>query len=115
MTATVGRSRAVLESGRLKLDGFLAWAAWLVIHIWYLMGFRNRVAVMLNWAWNYLTYRQGARLITGGSEPARLEALTASAERRSPAKAVLPQPPREAQAGSERGARLPDSGMIYPR
>jgi NADH dehydrogenase len=53
---------------------------WIVIHIWYLMGFRNRVAVMLNWCWNYLTYRQGARLITGGSPSRELEALAARAE-----------------------------------
>jgi NADH dehydrogenase len=115
MTATVGRSRAVLESGRLELDGFIAWVAWLVIHVWYLIGFRNRIAVTLNWAWNYLTYRQGARLITGGSESERLEALTATAQRRSPAEAVLPPPPPEAPAASDRGSRMPDNAMIYPR
>jgi len=64
MLATVGRSRAVLQTKRLKMSGFVAWLLWIVIHIWYLIGFRNRVAVMLNWCWNYLTYRQGARIIT---------------------------------------------------
>lgn len=82
MMATIGRSRAVLQTERLKLSGFVAWLTWTVIHIWYLIGFRNRVAVMLNWCWNYLTYRQGARLITGGKEPDRLRQLAAPAERR---------------------------------
>jgi NADH dehydrogenase len=82
MMATIGRSRAVLQTGRLKLAGFVAWLLWIVIHVWYLIGFRNRVAVMLNWAWNYLTYRQGARLITGGKEPDRLRQLQAGAERK---------------------------------
>ena len=65
--ATIGRSRAVAQSlnGKLKLSGFLAWLAWLFIHIWFLIGFRNRVSVLANWMWNYLTYRRGARLITG--------------------------------------------------
>jgi NADH:ubiquinone reductase (H+-translocating) len=65
--ATVGRSRAVVQSGggRLKMSGFFAWVVWIFIHIWYLIGFRNRVSVLLNWAWNYVTYGQGARLITG--------------------------------------------------
>jgi NADH dehydrogenase len=64
--ATIGRSRAVAETGKLHLSGLIAWLAWLVVHIWYLIGFRNRVAVLFNWAWSYLTYKRGARLITGG-------------------------------------------------
>ncbi|MFT3924824.1 MAG: NAD(P)/FAD-dependent oxidoreductase [Myxococcales bacterium] len=64
--ATIGRSRAIAEAGRLKLSGFLAWLAWLMVHIWYLIGFRNRLLVMFDWAWSYFTYRRGARLITGG-------------------------------------------------
>ncbi len=65
--ATIGRSRAVAQTldGRLRISGFLAWLAWLFIHIWFLIGFRNRVSVLANWLWNYLTYRRGARLITG--------------------------------------------------
>jgi NADH:quinone reductase (non-electrogenic) len=65
--ATIGRSRAVARAfnGKLVLSGFLAWCAWLFIHIWFLVGFRNRVSVFANWIWNYLTYRRGARLITG--------------------------------------------------
>lgn len=65
--ATIGRSRAVAQAlnGSLRMSGFLAWCAWLFIHIWFLIGFRNRVSVLANWMWNYLTYKRGARLITG--------------------------------------------------
>jgi NADH dehydrogenase len=64
--ATIGRSRAIAQVKSLHLSGVLAWLAWLVVHIWYLIGFRNRFVVMFDWAWSYLTYRRGARLITGG-------------------------------------------------
>jgi len=63
--ATIGRSAAIAQIGRLRLDGFVAWLAWLVVHLFSLIGFRNRVAVLLNWAWSYATYQRGARLITG--------------------------------------------------
>ncbi|WP_022850462.1 NAD(P)/FAD-dependent oxidoreductase [Limisalsivibrio acetivorans] len=63
--ATIGRSRAITEMGRIKLTGFSAWAAWLLVHIYYLAGFRNRFAVVSQWAWSYLTFRRGARLILG--------------------------------------------------
>ncbi len=61
--ATIGRRRAILESGALKLDGVLAWLAWLVVHIYYLSGFRNRLLVLLQWSWSYMTFARGARLI----------------------------------------------------
>ncbi|HXS16507.1 MAG TPA: NAD(P)/FAD-dependent oxidoreductase, partial [Polyangiaceae bacterium] len=61
--ATIGRRRAVLESGGLRLSGLLAWWAWLLVHIYYLSGFRNRIFVLLSWAWSYLTFARGARLI----------------------------------------------------
>jgi NADH dehydrogenase len=64
--ATVGRSFAVVESGPLHLTGFLAWVMWLVVHIFYLIGFRNRLLVMFQWAWEYLTRQRSARLITCG-------------------------------------------------
>jgi NADH dehydrogenase len=64
--ATIGRSRAVAEAKGIHLSGVLAWLAWLVVHIWYLVGFRNRFVVFFDWAWSYFTYRRGARLITGG-------------------------------------------------
>jgi NADH dehydrogenase len=62
--ATIGRAAAVADFGRIRLSGFLAWAAWLSIHIFFLIGFRNRLVVMIEWAWSYLTYGRGARLIT---------------------------------------------------
>ena len=64
--ATIGRSAAIAETGNIRLSGFPAWVAWLLIHILYLIGFRNRFLVMFNWAWGYLTFSRGARLITGG-------------------------------------------------
>jgi len=61
--ATIGRSRAIVEVGRLKVAGFSAWLLWLVIHIYYLTGFQNRLLVVLQWAWSYISYTRGARLI----------------------------------------------------
>ena len=63
--ATIGRSRAILERGSLRLTGFSAWAMWLAVHIYYLTGFRNRLLVVVQWAWSYLTFGRGARLIVG--------------------------------------------------
>lgn len=63
--ATIGRSRAVAQIGKLQLSGFLAWMAWLCVHIFYLIDFRNRVVVLMDWAWAYFAYRRGSRLITG--------------------------------------------------
>jgi NADH dehydrogenase len=63
--ATIGRAAAVAQVGRLRLHGLIAWLAWLFIHIFALIGFRNRLAVMMEWAWSYLTWQRGARLITG--------------------------------------------------
>jgi NADH dehydrogenase len=62
--ATVGRSYAIADFGFIKLTGFFAWVTWLVVHIFYLIGFRNRLLVMIQWAWAYLTYQRGARLIS---------------------------------------------------
>ncbi|MCM2371394.1 NAD(P)/FAD-dependent oxidoreductase [Aporhodopirellula aestuarii] len=61
--ATIGRRRAVMQSGRFQLKGTLAWLGWLLIHIVYLNGFRNRFFVFLSWAWSYVTFARGARLI----------------------------------------------------
>ena len=63
--ATIGRAAAVADFGKFTLSGFLAWFAWLAIHIFFLIGFRNRFLVITQWAWAYLTYQRGARLITG--------------------------------------------------
>jgi NADH:quinone reductase (non-electrogenic) len=63
--ATIGRAAAVADFGFIRLGGFIAWFAWLAIHIFFLIGFRNRFLVITQWAWAYLTYQRGARLITG--------------------------------------------------
>ncbi|OAH45468.1 pyridine nucleotide-disulfide oxidoreductase [Sphingobium yanoikuyae] len=63
--ATIGRKRAVVDFGWLRLSGFPAWLLWSTAHIYFLVGFRNRIVVGANWLWNYLTFERGARLITG--------------------------------------------------
>ena len=68
--ATIGRMAAVVEFGRLRFSGMLAWWFWLVAHIFFLIGFRNRISVLINWAWSYWTYQRSARIITGDSEEA---------------------------------------------
>jgi NADH dehydrogenase len=69
--ATIGRSKAVAEIGRLHFSGYLAWMSWLFVHLVFLVGFRNRVSVFFQWIYSYLTYKRGARIITGvsGSPP----------------------------------------------
>jgi NADH dehydrogenase len=64
--ATIGRAAAVAQIRALHLSGFLAWLAWLGVHIFFLIGFENRVLVLIQWAASYLSYERGARLITGG-------------------------------------------------
>jgi len=72
--ATIGRRRGVADLGALRLSGLPAWLAWLSVHIFFLIGFRNRFVVLFTWAWAYLTYDQSARLIVGagrgGTRPA---------------------------------------------
>ena len=63
--ATVGRSKAIAHTGKLKLNGFPAWLAWLFVHILYLTGFQNRLFVVIQWGWSYLSFRRGSRLIVG--------------------------------------------------
>jgi NADH:ubiquinone reductase (H+-translocating) len=62
--ATIGKHRAIARVGRLNLTGYVAWLAWLFVHVLYLIGFRNRVSVLAQWAWSYLFSKRGARLIT---------------------------------------------------
>jgi NADH dehydrogenase len=92
--ATIGRSRAIAQMGNLKLTGFMAWLAWLFVHIWYLIGFRNRLLVLFDWSWSYFTFRRGARLITGG----RME----------------PGPPEQQQVESS-GAKLVPGSTAQPQ
>ncbi|NTU98197.1 MAG: NAD(P)/FAD-dependent oxidoreductase [Chlorobiaceae bacterium] len=61
--ATIGKNKAIVEVGRLKFDGIVAWFTWLLVHIYFLTSFRHRVFVMLQWAWSYFTFSYGARLI----------------------------------------------------
>ena len=72
--ATIGRSAAVAQIGRVELSGWLAWVAWLSIHLLFLIGFRNKAAVLLDWTYSYFTYRRGSRIVTGldGSRRAEL-------------------------------------------
>ncbi len=62
--ATIGKHKAIASAGWLRMTGFLAWTAWLFVHVFYLIGFKNRFSVMAQWTWNYLFSRRGARLIT---------------------------------------------------
>ncbi len=64
--ATIGRAAAVADFGRIQFDGFLAWVVWLFVHLLYLVEFENRLLVLMQWAYNYVTRNRGARLITGG-------------------------------------------------
>jgi NADH dehydrogenase len=66
--ATIGRSAAVAQIGRLEFSGWPAWAAWLLVHLIFLIGFRNRLAVLLQWTYSYFTYKLGSRIITGLDE-----------------------------------------------
>src|SRR5438270_5589255 len=66
--ATIGRNAAVVMIGRLKLSGFAAWLVWLVAHIYFLINFRNRLVVMIDWAWAYWSYQRYARIIIRGAK-----------------------------------------------
>jgi NADH dehydrogenase len=66
--ATIGRTKGIAQIGKIHLSGFMAWAAWLFIHLIYLIGYRNRFSVLLNWGWQYLSWQSGARLITGSDQ-----------------------------------------------
>ena len=61
--ATIGRNAAVAQTGSLRLSGFVGWLAWLIVHIYYLIGFRNRLAVLASWAWNYIRKDRSIRII----------------------------------------------------
>jgi NADH dehydrogenase len=69
--ATVGRNRAVAEVAGMKLGGFMAWTAWMLVHLLMLIGFRNRLVVFVDWVWNYFSYDRGIRLILPRSNDLR--------------------------------------------
>ena len=77
--ATIGRKRAVIDWGSHQQSGIFAWLIWSVAHIWFLIGFRSRIAVGLSWLWNYLTYQRSARLITGDASSELPESLSREA------------------------------------
>mgnify|MGYP003491580552 CR=1 FL=1 len=68
--ATIGRKIAIADFGKIRLRGFVGWLTWSLAHIYFLIGFRNRFSVALDWTWSYLTFQRGARLITGPVEEA---------------------------------------------
>ena len=105
--ATIGRRRAVAAVGSLKLSGFIAWLAWLTVHIFYLIDFRSKVVVLFDWAWSYFTYQRGSRLITGH----RLEA--GAPERSLPLteEAALPAAPVPAALPVSSGDGLEPQGQ----
>jgi NADH dehydrogenase len=84
--ATIGRAAAVADFGKIHVSGFVAWLSWLFVHILFLIGFRNRVLVLIQWAWSYFTYERGARLITGDTRlPSRASRNDGSAKISNPA------------------------------
>ncbi|HEU5169570.1 MAG TPA: NAD(P)/FAD-dependent oxidoreductase [Gemmatimonadales bacterium] len=102
--AVIGRGRAVADIGRLHFDGLFAWLAWIFVHIFFLIGFRNRLLVMIQWAYSYVTYQRGARLITGEAGPG------------TPTRPVtdLPTSPPAARAGASSPAAVADAPAAGP-
>ena len=90
--ATIGKNKAIVEAGRFKLTGFIAWLAWLFVHVISLIGFKNRLYVLSEWFWAYLTRERSARLITGDAE--ELEAAVRFLEAK-PMPEVLPKKRRK--------------------
>jgi NADH:ubiquinone reductase (H+-translocating) len=83
--ATIGRAAAVADFGRLRFTGYFAWLLWLFVHIMKLTGFRNRVVVLVQWAWAYFTHQRGVRLITGGPDAAVAPQAATDVRRGQPA------------------------------
>ncbi|MDP9161762.1 MAG: NAD(P)/FAD-dependent oxidoreductase [Acidobacteriota bacterium] len=95
--ATIGRKAAVAQFGKLHISGVLAWLSWLFIHVLFLIGFRNRLFVLLQWAWSYFTYERGARLITGSTSlPSWMELRKEQSE--------TPKPDEQAALASPRAS-----------
>ncbi len=79
--ATIGRNAAVASFAGLRLTGFVAWLAWIFVHIYYLIGFRNRLAALMSWAWNYLRWDRPIRIIVEAEPDPVVEALGAGPPR----------------------------------
>ena len=106
--ATIGKHRAIAETGRAKLTGFVAWVAWLFIHVWYLVGFKNRFGVFLTWVYSYLFSTRGARLIT--ERDWRLDPRAAAARVPHAGRATA-----DGAAAPTADARPPDGGTTGTR
>jgi NADH dehydrogenase len=88
--ATIGRAAAVAQFGKVHISGFIAWLSWLFIHVFFLIGFRNRIIVMIQWAWSYFTFERGARLITGDDTLPGWQALKAESSARAKKEEKIP-------------------------
>ena len=112
--ATIGRNRAVAWVGRWQFSGFTAWLAWLLIHVMFLVGFRDKVSVMMEWAWAYLTYSRGARIVFGGipqAGPPAPPPPTAGATAAAPPSASTASPERD-RAAVRSNAREGETGYL---
>jgi NADH dehydrogenase len=107
--ATIGRSRAIVEIGKLHIAGWFAWVTWLVVHIYYLTGFKNRTLVVMQWAWSYMSFRRGARLIV--YRPWRIS----HADRQEPPLERQPSTEAAATATSDGATRGPPTTDQIPR
>ena len=103
--ATIGRKAAVADFGFVRLSGSLAWWLWGAVHLGFLVGLRNRISVMLDWFWAYLTYRSGTRLITGGGDARSERQPTVRSDQAQRMRAAPPLIPTVAS-----DAARPDSG-----
>ncbi|HUI85332.1 MAG TPA: NAD(P)/FAD-dependent oxidoreductase [Candidatus Binatia bacterium] len=102
--ATIGRAAAIAQFGKLHISGFFAWLAWLFVHIMFLIGFRNRIVVMFQWAWSYLTYERAARLITGESRVISVPSMEYAESARTPDAAAMNEHGRQTPSVSKRSA-----------
>ncbi|HKO93407.1 MAG TPA: NAD(P)/FAD-dependent oxidoreductase, partial [Polyangiaceae bacterium] len=102
--ATIGRRRAVVQRGGLRTTGVFAWLLWLLVHIYFLSGFRNRLFVLIQWSWSYLTFARGTRLIVE-------KEWRSHARRKPPAPTEAPAPASEAPASSSPASSLPASSL----
>ncbi len=109
--ATIGRARAVADLGFASLSGFIAWLAWLVIHIALLIGFKNRFVVLIQWAWSYLAFDRGSRLIHGMVGPKRVDAPELPSSKRG---AALHEAIRVAQEGLHAAAAAQKPATTAP-
>ncbi|AKF07520.1 NAD(P)/FAD-dependent oxidoreductase [Sandaracinus amylolyticus] len=110
--ATIGRAKAIAEIGRVKLAGFVAWVLWLFIHVMFLVEFRNRLAVLFEWAWAYLTWQRSSRVIL---ETPSAPSTRAVAQEASQARTEIPaQPAAKLPGGAAPTPAVPSTRMPTP-